>query len=355
MPTPQSKFPERKARRALLIAPLIIEFWPIGCGGAPESTLTPFTLALIEKHLRAFFTALILTGFVEPTATRILSHPNVAKEFKSDIEFIGDTMAIEKVPGFNELAKLAAKFYQQRLLNDIKSGGVVPEHVAIILDGNRRFAREAGVPTSVGHALGADKLEEVLDWCRELGIKYVTVYAFSTENFNRSPEEVEALMDLFVKKLKKVASDERVHRNKVKVRVIGDRSRLPARVVSAIDELERATQNYDNFFVNIAMGYGGRAELVEAVRKICGKVEKGEIKPDEVSEEVIIEHLYTAGIPDPNLIIRTSGEERLSGFLIWQSAYSELYFCEAYWPAFSKIDFLRAVRTYQSRERRFGK
>jgi len=264
-------------------------------------------------------------------------------------------MAIEKIPGFNELAKLAIRFYQHRLLNDIKSDGGVPEHVAIILDGNRRFAREVGVPTFVGHALGAQKLEEVLDWCRELGIKHVTVYAFSTENFNRSQAEVEALMDLFVEKLKKMASDERIHKNKIRVRAIGDRSCLPARVVGAIDELEEATQNYGDFFINIAMGYGGRAELVGAVRKICESVKKGEIKPDEVDEHVIVKHLYTAGTPDPSLIIRTSGEERLSGFLLWQSAYSELYFCEAYWPAFSKMDFLRAIRTYQSRERRFGK
>ncbi len=268
---------------------------------------------------------------------------------------IGVAMAIEKIPGFNELAKLAARFYQQRLLNDIKSDGGVPEHVAIILDGNRRFAREVGVPTFVGHALGAEKLEEVLDWCRELGIKHVTVYAFSTENFNRPPAEVEALMNIFAEKLKKMASDERIHKNKIKVRVIGDRTCLPARVVSAIDELEKVTRNYGDFFINIAMGYGGRAELVDAVRKICGSVEKGEIKPDEVDEQVIVKHLYTAGTPDPSLVIRTSGEERLSGFLLWQSAYSELYFCEAYWPAFSKTDFLRAIRTYQSRERRFGK
>ena len=264
-------------------------------------------------------------------------------------------MAIEKIPGFNELAKLATRFYRQRLLNDIKSDGGVPEHVAIILDGNRRFAQEAGVPTFVGHALGAEKLEEVLDWCRELGIKHVTVYAFSTENFNRPPAEVEALMDLFVEKLKKMASEERVHKNRIKVRVIGDRTCLPERVVRAIEELEEMTQNYGDYFINIAMGYGGRAELVGAVQKICESVEKGEIKPDDVDEQVIVKHLYTAGTPDPSLVIRTSGEERLSGFLLWQSAYSELYFCEAYWPAFSKTDFLRAIRTYQSRERRFGK
>ena len=264
-------------------------------------------------------------------------------------------MAIEKIPGFNELARLAAKFYERRLLNDVKSDGGAPRHVGIILDGNRRFAQGEGMPTWAGHALGAEKLEEVLEWCRELGIKHVTVYAFSTENFNRPPEEVETLMDLFAEKFRKMANDKRVHRNKIRVRAIGDRSNLPKRVIEAINEAEEATKNYDRFFLNIAVGYGGRAELVNAVQRVCERIERGEMKPNEVDERVIASHLYTADTPDPDLIIRTSGEERLSDFLLWQSAYSELYFCEAYWPAFSKIDFLRAMRTYQSRERRFGK
>ncbi len=262
---------------------------------------------------------------------------------------------IERVPGFNELARLATKFYQQRLINDVKSDGRVPKHVGIILDGNRRFAREAGMPTWAGHASGAEKLEEVLEWCREVGIKHVTVYAFSTENFGRPREEVEALMDMFAEKFKKIARDGRVRRHKIRVRVIGDRSNLPKRVIDAIGEAEGATSGYDGFSLNIAVGYGGRAELVDAIRKVCERVERGELKPEEVDEQLIASHLYTAGTPDPDLIIRTSGEERLSGFLLWQSAYSELYFCEAHWPSFSKMDFLRAIRTYQSRERRFGR
>ena len=254
----------------------------------------------------------------------------------------------------DRLYRLAARYYERRLLEEVKRGEM-PKHVAIILDGNRRFARKAGMDERQGYQLGAEKLEEVLGWCQELGIRYGTVYAFSTENFNRPKEEVDALMDLFAEKFRQISRDERVHRNRIRVRVIGDLSRLPERVVAAIREAEEATRGYDGYFLNIAISYGGRAEIVDAVRRICERVRRGELSPEEVDEQVIGEHLYTAGSPDPDLIIRTSGEERLSGFLLWQSAYSELYFCEAYWPEFSKIDFLRAIRTFQRRERRFGR
>jgi tritrans,polycis-undecaprenyl-diphosphate synthase [geranylgeranyl-diphosphate specific] len=255
---------------------------------------------------------------------------------------------------FNKLLRLATRYYERRLLDSVKEGEM-PKHVAIILDGNRRFARKAGLKESQGHALGASKLEEVLGWCQELGIRYVTVFAFSTENFRRPKEEVETIMNLFAEKFRKIANDERVHKHKIKVRVIGDLSHLPDQVVAAIKEAERATQAYDRYFLNLAVAYGGRAELADAVRKICERVRNGELKPGDIDEGIISGHLYTAGAPDPDLIIRTSGEERLSGFLLWQSAYSELYFCEANWPAFTKIDFLRAIRTYQRRERRFGR
>ncbi|MCS7131797.1 MAG: polyprenyl diphosphate synthase [Hadesarchaea archaeon] len=254
----------------------------------------------------------------------------------------------------DRLYRLAARYYEKRLLEEVKRGEM-PKHVAIILDGNRRFARKAGMDERQSYLLGAEKLEEVLSWCQELGIRYGTVYAFSTENFHRSKQEVDALMDLFAEKFRQISRDERVHRNRIRVRVIGDLSRLPERVVAAIREAEEATRGYDGYFLTIALSYGGRAEIVDAVRRICERVRRGELSPEEVNEQTIGEHLYTAGSPDPDLIIRTSGEERLSGFLLWQSAYSELYFCEAYWPEFSKIDFLRAIRTFQKRERRFGR
>ncbi len=266
-----------------------------------------------------------------------------------------EKLPIAKLPGVARLRAMAAKYYEQQLLEEVKQRKNIPRHIAIILDGNRRFAQNAGLDKLQGHALGAKKLEEVLKWCQELGVKHITVYAFSTENFNRPSEEVKALMDLFAEKFKKVAKDERIHKYKIRVRVIGDLSRLPEQVRGAIEEAQEVTQGYDGYTLNIAVGYGGRAELAEAVRRICERIERGELKPSDVDESIINSHLYTAGIPDPDLVIRTSGEERLSGFLLWQSAYSELYFCEANWPEFDKIEFLRAIRTYQGRKRRLGK
>jgi tritrans,polycis-undecaprenyl-diphosphate synthase [geranylgeranyl-diphosphate specific] len=266
---------------------------------------------------------------------------------------------LEKIPlakllGIPKLRSLVAQTYERQLLSEIRPGEV-PRHVGIILDGNRRFAEGKGLQGVQGHMFGADKLEEVLDWCREIGIKHITVFAFSAENFQRSPQEVKTLMDLFVQKFTEVTKDERVHKYKVKVQVIGDLSPLPEPVKKAINDAQFSTEGYDGHTLNIAIGYGGRAEVANAVQKICSEVEKGKLRPGDVDERMIGKHLYTAGLPDPDLIIRTSGEERLSGFLLWQSAYAELYFCEANWPAFSKLDFLRAIRNYQGRERRFGK
>ncbi len=261
---------------------------------------------------------------------------------------------IEKFPGITKVQNLIAKYYERKLFSEVVRSSNVPKHVAIILDGNRRFAEEKGVSRLEGHIFGAKKLEEVVGWCQEVGIKHITVYAFSTDNFKRTSEEVDTLMDLFSKKFIEVARDPRVHKYRIKVNAIGDLVSLPERVKRAIDKAQEATKTYDGYTLNIAVGYGGRSELAEAVRKICGLIELGELRPKDIDETIISNNLYTAGLPDPDLIIRTSGEERLSGFLLWQSAYSELYFCEANWPSFSKIDFLRAIRTYQGRKRRFG-
>ena len=263
-------------------------------------------------------------------------------------------LPIERLPGVSKLQEMAAKYYEQRLFEHVRRGVNIPKHVAVILDGNRRFARESDLEETRGHAFGAEKLEEVLDWCQELGIEHFTVYAFSTENFERSGDEVQMLMDLFARKFKDAAADDRIHKYKVRVRALGDVRKFPARVRNAIREAERATQSYNGHTLNIAVGYGGRAELANAVRKICERIERGEIEPGDVDERLIGDNLYTADLPDPDLVIRTSGEERLSGFLLWQSAYSELYFCEANWPSFSKRDFLRAISTYQGRVRRYG-
>jgi tritrans,polycis-undecaprenyl-diphosphate synthase [geranylgeranyl-diphosphate specific] len=248
------------------------------------------------------------------------------------------------------------KVYERWLQYQVKNGNK-PEHIAIILDGNRRWASDQMVDNPwVGHQFGAEKVEELLDWCLDLKVKSITLYAFSTENFLRTPEEVEQIMQIASEKLHKILTDERIHRNQIHVKVIGRMGLLPKNIQQIIWDVEEVTKDYDRHFLNIAFAYGGRAEIVDATRKIAEKIERGELKPDGIDEQVFENHLYTAYLPkqDPDLIIRTSGEERLSGFLLWQSAYSELFFLDVYWPDFRRIDLLRAVRTYQKRKRRFG-
>jgi len=231
----------------------------------------------------------------------------------------------------------------------------MPKHVAIIMDGNRRFSKIQGNLDAIdGHKKGISTLERVLDWCVDLGIEIVTAYAFSTENFNRSPKEVEGLMRLFKENFEGIARNKKIHNNEVRVKAVGKLELLPEDVREAIRIAEESTSHYNKRQVNIAIGYDGRMEIVDAIKKIVKEVEEGKILPEDINEEMVNENLYTAGLEDPNLIIRTSGEERLSGFLLWQSSYSELYFCDSLWPELRKVDFLRAVRSYQQRERRFG-
>ena len=231
----------------------------------------------------------------------------------------------------------------------------MPKHVAIIMDGNRRYAKLQGNKNVLkGHELGVDSLENVLDWSIELGIEIVTAYAFSTENFNRPKDEVDGLMRLFVINFKKLVDHEKIHKNEVRVKVVGRTELLPDDVKEAIKEAEDATKHYDKRLFNLAICYDGRLEIIDSFKKIIKDVQEGKITVDDVDEELVSKNLYTKGLDDPNLIIRTSGEERLSGFLLWQSSYSELYFCETLWPELRKVDFLRAIRSYQARERRFG-
>ncbi len=246
------------------------------------------------------------------------------------------------------------RFYEKRLWKQIKNGPK-PHHIGVILDGNRRFALKKGLDAKEGHFFGAEKVEELLIWCLRFGIKIITLYVFSTENFNRTSAEVEEIMGLLVTKLQKINKDPLIVNNKVRVKIIGRRDDLSDNIIALINEIEEKTKDYDGHILNIALSYGGRAEIVDAVRKIATKVQEKEINITDIDEEIINDHLYTEGIPDPDLIIRTSGEERLSGFLLWQSAYSELYFTDIYWPAFRKIDLWRAIRIYQQRERRYGK
>ncbi|MGQ4910927.1 MAG: polyprenyl diphosphate synthase [Candidatus Thorarchaeota archaeon] len=231
-----------------------------------------------------------------------------------------------------------------------------PRHVGIILDGNRRYARKHGVDVPwFGHHRGAAKVMEVLRILWEAGVKVCTLYAFSIENFQRSEEEVREIMELAKEKFSEVVSNPDVHRHRVRIQAIGRVDLLPEEVQRAIRAAEQETSDYSDHVLNVAIGYSGRAELVDAVRAIASKIESGELDSDSIDEELIESHLYTKGTPDPDLIIRTSGEERLSGFLLWQSAYSELYFAQIYWPAVRRIDIWRAIRSYERRSRRFGK
>jgi tritrans,polycis-undecaprenyl-diphosphate synthase [geranylgeranyl-diphosphate specific] len=251
-------------------------------------------------------------------------------------------------------ASFLYRLYEHLLWRQIKDGRK-PQHIGLIVDGNRRFARTRGLASNEGHTAGSERLEEFLRWCWRLEIKIITLYGFSIENYNRSPEEVDHLMDLILGKFRDFQSDPVFARERVKIKVIGRREDLSDEINQEIDKVEAMTREHERFQLNIAISYGGRAEIVDAVKRIAGEIQAGNMRVDEVQESTVSQYLYTEGIPDPDLIIRTSGEERLSGFLLWQSAYSELYFTEVYWPAFRMIDFWRAIRIYQQRERRYGR
>ena len=256
------------------------------------------------------------------------------------------------------LRQLIYRFYTRHLEDGVRAGRL-PSHIGLILDGNRRFAREMGfVDVVEGHRRGADKVEEVLGWCEELGVRMVTIWILSTENLSRPPEELNALLGLIERKLREAAVDPKIHRKQLRIRAIGRLEMLPPSTREAIRVAEEATRDYENFFLNVAVGYGGRQEIADAVASLMReRAAQGQdlvSLAEEVSPDLIGKYLYTYELPDPDLIIRTSGELRLSGFLLWQSAYSEYYFCDAYWPSFRRIDFLRAIRSYQQRERRFG-
>lgn len=235
-----------------------------------------------------------------------------------------------------------------------------PRHLGIIMDGNRRFARQSGFERVIdGHQRGAEKLQDVLRWCRENGIRVVTVWCFSIENFERSNDEVEALLGLFEDKTREMAEDGQVHEHQIRVRYIGRLELLPESLRQEIARVEKLTAGYDQFELNIAMAYGGRQEIADAFKRHVAERAAAGVPLDEILERLdahsIDPYLYTSGQPEPDLIVRTSGEVRLSGFLLWQSAYSEFYFCDTNWPAFREIDFLRALRAYDVRQRRFGR
>jgi tritrans,polycis-undecaprenyl-diphosphate synthase [geranylgeranyl-diphosphate specific] len=228
----------------------------------------------------------------------------------------------------------------------------IPRHIAIIQDGNRRFAKLQNLPRRIGHLAGADRTEQVLDWAHELNIQYITLYSFSTENFSRDPEEIKDLFAIFKEKFERVCEDPRVRRYGIRVQVVGDRSRIPPDLLGAIERAEEKTAQYRNYYLNVALAYGGRNEIVNAARSILRDVRDGRYSADAIDTDLIEEHLH-AGIqlPPVDLIIRTGNEWRTSNFLPWLANGHEcaVYFCAPYWPMFRKIDLLRAIRVYSQR------
>ncbi|MCM0640728.1 isoprenyl transferase [Cellulomonas wangsupingiae] len=243
--------------------------------------------------------------------------------------------------------------YERRLAASLQPDQV-PRHVGVILDGNRRWARGSGLPSATGHRRGADKISDVLQWSEDIGVEVVTLWLLSTDNLARDPAELGDLLQVIEDVVGELAAERRW-----RVQAVGALDMLPDRTAAALKAAQDATSDVEGLHVNAAVGYGGRREIADAVRAFLRMHADAGSSLDELAEafdvEHIAEHLYTKGQPDPDLVIRTSGEQRLGGFLLWQSAHSEFYFCEAYWPDFRRVDFLRAVRAYSQRERRLGR
>lgn len=267
-------------------------------------------------------------------------------------------MKAPRIPRAGSSTGLLHRLYNLRMVKSLRPDTAIPRHIGVITDGNRRWAREFGATTEQGHRAGAQKIIDFLGWCDEIGVEMVTLYVLSKENLARAEEEVAALTEIIGDLVDEIADTEWYS-----VNLVGNLELLPgalrSRLQAAQERSAGASETASRVAVNIAVGYGGRAEIIDAVRSyLKAELESGRDLGDaidDVSEEKLSEHLYTKGQPDPDLIIRSSGEQRLSGFLMWQSAYSEFYFCEAYWPAFRKTDFLRAVRDFSNRSRRFGR
>jgi len=229
----------------------------------------------------------------------------------------------------------------------------VPQHIGIILDGNRRFAKRLMMKPWKGHEWGARKVEKLLGWCKDIGIKELTLYAFSIENFNRPKQEFDALMDLVKKEFNKYYSDERLEKEGICIRFIGRIHMFPKDIQELMNKLQEKTKNNKKYFVNFAMAYGGRAEIIDATKRIAEKVKQGKLDLNKINEEIFKKNIYLDS--DPDLIIRTGGEKRISGFLLWQGSYAELFFLDKFWPEFEKEDLIQIVKEFQQRERRFGR
>ncbi len=255
--------------------------------------------------------------------------------------------------------ELLYRVYERRLARQLDPS-LLPRHVGVILDGNRRYARERGLPSVAhGHRAGADRIPTFLDWCWELDIPYVSLWLLSTDNLSRDDEEVAGLLDIIVETVQRIAHHPSTKERRLRVTAVGALDLLPEEVRTGLKDATEATADHDGFHLQVAVGYGGRREITDALRSLLRERADDGDSLAEVAEDLDVDditaHLYTSGFPDPDLIIRTSGELRLSGFLLWQSANSEYYFCDPYWPEFRRVDFLRALRDYQARHRRFGR
>ncbi|MFF9362190.1 isoprenyl transferase [Streptomyces griseoluteus] len=252
----------------------------------------------------------------------------------------------------DKLRGLLVRVYARRVEGHLDHASV-PEHIGVIMDGNRRWAKAAGSSTVHGHRAGAEKIEEFLGWCDETDVKVVTLWLLSTDNFDRPQDELGPLLDIIDGVVRTLAEDGRW-----RVHHVGTRDLLPVGMQQTLKQAEESTAHVEGIVVNVAIGYGGRQEIADAVRSMLADAQDKGVTMAELAESVDVDmigrHLYTGAQPDPDLVIRTSGEQRLSGFMLWQTAHSEYYFCEVFWPAFRKVDFLRALRDYAARHRRYG-
>ncbi len=234
-----------------------------------------------------------------------------------------------------------------------EDGLIIPNHIAIILDGNGRWAKKRFMPRNYGHAQGSKNVERIIEDAFNMGVKYLTVYAFSTENWSRPSEEVQAIMKLLRNYLKTCVKTS--EKNNMRVRILGDKQSLPEDILKSVNVLEEASKNNTGLNFQVALNYGSRDEIIRAVKKVANNVQEGQLKPDDITSDLFASYLDTHDIPDPDLLIRTSGEQRLSNYLLWQLAYTEFYFTDVLWPDFNKNELEKAIRYYSNRDRRFGK
>lgn len=271
-------------------------------------------------------------------------------EMSSKMEIINTILYSGYYPDREVMMSFLSRLFKRNV--DTIDNTNMPAHIALIMDGNGRWAKKRGLPRNIGHREGSNTLRKIVKACSDIGIKYLTVYAFSTENWKRPKSEVDALMTLLLEYLKN--ADRELAGNNIRIRIIGDMNGLSDDIKQEVAKVEKSTSKNTGMNLVIALNYGGRDEIVNAVRNIARDVKNGKLKPDEITEQTITGRLYTMGIPDPDLLIRTSGEMRLSNFLLWQLGYAEFWYTDVLWPDFDKDELMKAISEYQQRNRRYG-